>query len=68
MVGAETLRKGRKNALVGYLAVAAFATPPDFISQIMLTVPVYGLYEISIWIVSVMERKAAKNDIVLNIS
>ena len=68
LVGAETLRKGRKYAVVGILAVAAFATPPDFISQIMLTVPVYGLYEISIWIVSVMERKAAKNDIVLNIS
>ena len=60
IVGAETLRSGRKYAVVGILAVAAFATPPDFISQIMLTVPVYGLYEISIWIVSVMERKAAE--------
>ncbi|MEO1189082.1 MAG: twin-arginine translocase subunit TatC [Pseudomonadota bacterium] len=62
IVGAETLRSGRKYAIVGILAVAAFATPPDFISQIMLTVPVYGLYEISIWIVSVMERKAAEAD------
>lgn len=60
IVGADTLRGGRKYAIVGILAVAAFATPPDFISQIMLTVPVYGLYEISIWIVSVMERKAAE--------
>ena len=60
IVGADTLRSGRKYAIVGILAVAAFATPPDFISQIMLTVPVYGLYEISIWIVSVMERKAAE--------
>ena len=60
IVGADTLRNGRKYAIVGILAVAAFATPPDFISQIMLTVPVYGLYEISIWIVSVMERKASE--------
>ncbi|MEO0608130.1 MAG: twin-arginine translocase subunit TatC [Pseudomonadota bacterium] len=66
MVGAETLRKGRKYAIVGILAVAAFATPPDFISQIMLTVPVYGLYEISIWIVAMMERKAAEQDAELN--
>lgn len=66
LVSAETLRKGRKYAVVGILAVAAFATPPDFISQIMLTVPVYGLYEISIWIVSVMERKAAEEDAALN--
>lgn len=62
LVGADTLRKGRKYAVVGILAVAAFATPPDFISQIMLTVPVYGLYEISIWIVSAMERKAAEEE------
>ncbi|MEO1303685.1 MAG: twin-arginine translocase subunit TatC [Pseudomonadota bacterium] len=62
IVGAETLRKGRKYAIVGILAVAAFATPPDFISQIMLTVPVYGLYEISIWIVAAMERKAAERE------
>jgi len=66
LVGAETLRSGRKYAIVGILAVAAFATPPDFISQIMLTVPVYGLYEISIWIVSVMERKAAEEEAALN--
>nr|WP_070959751.1 twin-arginine translocase subunit TatC [Hyphomonas sp. Mor2] len=66
LVGSETLRKGRKYAIVGILAVAAFATPPDFISQIMLTVPVYGLYEISIWIVSVMERKAAEEDAALS--
>lgn len=62
LVGADSLRKGRKYAIVGILAVAAFATPPDFISQIMLTVPVYGLYEISIWIVAMMERKAAEQD------
>lgn len=58
IVGADTLRKGRKYALVGILAVSAFFTPPDIISQIMLTVPVYGLYEISIWIVSMIEPKA----------
>ncbi|NQY98603.1 MAG: twin-arginine translocase subunit TatC [Henriciella sp.] len=66
LVSSDTLRKGRKYAIVGILAVAAFATPPDFISQIMLTVPVYGLYEISIWIVSVMERKAAEEEAELN--
>ncbi|MEM1086881.1 MAG: twin-arginine translocase subunit TatC [Pseudomonadota bacterium] len=60
LVGTTTLRKGRKYALVGILAAAAFFTPPDVISQIMLTVPVYGLYEVSIWIVGLFERQAAK--------
>ncbi|MEO1643410.1 MAG: twin-arginine translocase subunit TatC, partial [Pseudomonadota bacterium] len=60
LVGTNTLRKGRKYALVGILAVAALFTPPDIISQIMLTVPVYGLYEVSIWIVGIFERQQAK--------
>lgn len=55
LIGADSLRKGRKYALVGILAASAFFTPPDMISQIMLTVPVYGLYEVSIWIVSLFE-------------
>ncbi|MEM9937751.1 MAG: twin-arginine translocase subunit TatC [Pseudomonadota bacterium] len=62
MISAATLRKGRKYALVGILAVSAFFTPPDMISQVMLTVPVYGLYEISIWIVSMMEKKAEQRE------
>lgn len=60
IVSAGALRKGRKYALVGILAASAVFTPPDVISQVMLTVPVYGLYEISIWIVVMMERKAAE--------
>lgn len=61
IIGTETLRKGRKYALVGILAAAAFFTPPDVVSQIMLTVPVYGLYEVSIWIVGIFEREAEKD-------
>ena len=59
LVSAATLRKGRKYALVGILAFAAFFTPPDVISQILLTVPVMGLYEASIWCVALMERRLA---------
>lgn len=62
IVGTDSLRKGRKYALVGILVASAFFTPPDMISQIMLAVPVYGLYEISIWCVSMMEKKAAEEE------
>ena len=58
IVGADALRRGRKYALVGILVASAFFTPPDLVSQIVLSVPVYGLYEISIWCVSMMEKKA----------
>ncbi|MEO0467406.1 MAG: twin-arginine translocase subunit TatC [Pseudomonadota bacterium] len=62
IIGSDTLRKGRKYALVGILAFAAFFTPPDVISQVMLTVPVMLLYEASIWCVVMMERSAARRD------
>ena len=42
------LKKNRKYAFVIILIVAAIITPPDVFSQIIVTVPLYSLYEISI--------------------
>lgn len=57
LVSAAGLKSGRKWAVVGILTLAAFVTPPDVISQIILFVAVYGLYEISIWLVGGVERR-----------
>ncbi|WP_397544606.1 twin-arginine translocase subunit TatC [Roseovarius salis] len=57
LVGAEGLRTMRKYAVVGILVLAALVTPPDVITQVILFVVVYGLYEISIWLVARVERK-----------
>ena len=62
IIGSDTLRSGRKYAVVAILVAAAFFTPPDLISQVMLAVPVYGLYEISIWCVRMMEKKAEEEE------
>ena len=62
IIGSDTLRSGRKYAVVGILVAAAFFTPPDLISQVMLAVPVFLLYEISIICVSMMEKKAAEDE------
>ena len=62
VVSADTLRAGRKYALLIILAFAAFFTPPDVISQIILTAPVMLLYEASIWCVVLIEGKRAKED------
>ncbi len=62
LVSAAALRKGRKFAIVGILAFAAFFTPPDVISQIILGVPVLLLYEISIFSVALVERKREKEE------
>lgn len=57
LVSARGLRGTRKYAVVGILIVAALATPPDVVSQVILFVVVYGLYEISIQLVARVERK-----------
>lgn len=57
LVSAEGLRNVRKYASVGILVLAALVTPPDVITQIILFVVVYGLYEVSIFLVARVEAK-----------
>ncbi len=57
LVSARGLRNTRKYAVVGILMLAALATPPDVVSQVILFVVVYGLYEVSIQLVARVERK-----------
>jgi sec-independent protein translocase protein TatC len=53
----EFMRKYRKHAIVAILIVAAVMTPsPDVVSQIMLAIPLFILYEISIYICKVSQR------------
>ncbi len=54
VVTAPQLAKFRKWALVLVLIVAAILTPPDVLSQSALAIPLYCLYEISIWLVTFM--------------
>ena len=60
LVSADGLKAVRKYAIVGILVLAAFATPPDVISQIVLFTVVYGLYEVSIQLVARVEKKREK--------
>ena len=48
LVRAEWLVKGRKVMVVIIFVLAAIITPPDIVSQVMVAVPMLGLYEISI--------------------
>ena len=57
LVSAEGLGNVRKYAVVGILVLAAIVTPPDVITQVILFVVVYGLYEISIFLVRRVETK-----------
>lgn len=57
LVSAEGLGAVRKYAVVSILVLAALVTPPDVITQVILFVVVYGLYEISIMLVRRVERQ-----------
>jgi len=60
LVTGEQLSKFRRYAIVLIVFVAAIVTPPDPLSQIMLAVPIYLLYEASIWCVRLMQLRRAK--------
>ena len=56
LVTADSLRRQRKYALIIVFVVAAFLTPPDVISQVLLGIPVLLLYELSIFAVRLGEK------------
>ena len=64
VVTPEFLRKNRKISLVLVLSLSAIITPPDVVSQIIVSIPILILYEVSILIAKIVTRnqdKALKN-------
>ena len=61
LVTPNFLRKNRKYSLVIVLSLAAIITPPDIASQIIVTIPIIILYELSIFISNVVYKKQQKN-------
>ena len=59
IVSSAWLRKNRKIAIVVILALSALITPPDIISQLLIFVPFYGLYEYGISIAKNIEKQNA---------
>lgn len=60
LVSAAGLANVRKYAIVAILVLAAVVTPPDVVSQLILFTVVYGLYEVSIFLVRYFEKSREK--------
>jgi sec-independent protein translocase protein TatC len=60
VVNLQQLRDGRRYAIVGAFTIAAFITPPDITSMIMLAVPMCFLYEIGLLAVRWLVKPAAQ--------
>jgi sec-independent protein translocase protein TatC len=57
ILSAAFLRKWRKGAVLGALVLAAVLTPPDAVSQILVSVPLYALFEVGILLCALGERR-----------
>jgi sec-independent protein translocase protein TatC len=59
IVTSQQLKEKRRYFIVGAFVIAAVLTPPDVLSQLSLAIPLMGLYELSIFAVRIVEKKAA---------
>jgi sec-independent protein translocase protein TatC len=51
------MRKYRRHAIIVILIVAGIITPPDIFSQVMVTIPMYALFELSIFVSARVEKE-----------
>ncbi|MFZ5981775.1 MAG: twin-arginine translocase subunit TatC [Candidatus Zixiibacteriota bacterium] len=57
LISSKFMARGRRYAVVAILIVAAIITPPDVFTQVLLAIPLYFLYEISIIVVRLTGKK-----------
>lgn len=58
------LKKYRKHSFVGVLILSAIITPPDLFTQIIVSIPIVGLYELGIQLAKRIEKKRYRDSIV----
>lgn len=58
-IDVDILKKYRAHAFVIIMIIAAIITPPDLFTLILVTIPIYGLYEVSILVL----KKCSKHNV-----
>lgn len=62
LIGPDFLKKYRRHAIVVILIISAVITPPDMLSQIIVSIPIIALYEIGIFVSKrVVRNKELRN-------
>jgi sec-independent protein translocase protein TatC len=62
IINTKMLSSKRRYAILGMFILSAFITPPDVTSQLLMVIPMVGLYEISILITRVFKKKEILNE------
>jgi len=63
LIDPNFLKQYRKHAIVVCFIVAAIITPPDIFSQVLVVIPLLGLYEVSIAVSGIVVRRKRKHHI-----
>ncbi len=61
LITAETMKTYRRHAIIGTLVLAALITPPDVVTQFLIGIPLFILYEVSIMVAARVEREEEEN-------
>ena len=64
LVTPELMKKYRRHAVVGILVLGAMLTPPDPFSQILIAIPLIGLYQVSIFISRRVIRRETQESLI----
>src|SRR5262245_46159158 len=59
IITSDQLKQKRRYFILGAFVIAAILTPPDAVSMLALAIPLMGLYELAIFAVRMVEKKAA---------
>ena len=57
LVTPEGMKKYRRHSIIGVLMLAAMITPPDVVTQFLIGIPLYILYEVSIIVSARVNRE-----------
>jgi len=57
IISPDDLAKNRPYVIVDCLAIGMVLTPPDVLSQVMLAVPMWGLFEVGVFLGRILVRK-----------
>ncbi|MBQ6755145.1 MAG: twin-arginine translocase subunit TatC [Bacteroidales bacterium] len=57
VLNADSLKRYRKHAFIAILLVSAIITPPDLFTLVLVSLPMYLLYEVCIFITKSINKK-----------
>lgn len=63
IVDPHKLAKARKYSYFGLIVLSVLITPPDFISDVLVIIPLLGLYEVSITVSKMVNRKKIHTEV-----